>query len=182
MNFGYIRVSSVDQNLERQLDDIELDKVFTDKCSGGTRNRPALIECLKHCREGDKLYIHSIDRLARDLCDLQNIVKELNNSGIIVRFEKEELTFSPNSMDIVATLTLQLMGSFAEFERAMIRERQREGIAIAKKAGRVAGRKPKLTPVQVEEVRVMLANGVAKSAIARQFEVSRPTLDRALAH
>ena len=177
---GYVRVSSVDQNEAMQLADIELDKVFTDKCSGATRKRPALIECLEWCRAGDTLHVHSIDRLARDLADLQNIVKQLIDNGVSVVFEKEGLTFSADTSNPMNTLMLQMMGAFAQFERSMIKERQREGILAAKKAGKQIGAKPKLTPEQVKDIKALIAEGQTKIGVADKYGVSRPTLDKAL--
>ena len=135
-NIGYIRVSTVDQNAERQLDGVELDKTFTDRCSGKDTRRPQLTACLEFLREGDTLHVHSIDRLARNLQDLQSIVQELNTRKITVTFHKERLTFSGTEDDPFQRLQLQVLGAVAQFERSMIRERQREGIALAKAAGK----------------------------------------------
>jgi DNA invertase Pin-like site-specific DNA recombinase len=178
-DIGYKRVSSVDQNEARQLMDIKLDKVFTDKRSGKDRNRPALTDCLEWCREGDTLHVHSIDRLARNLVDLQSIVNSLIDKGVNVQFHKESLSFSgkPNPMN---KLMLQMMGAFAEFERSMIRERQKEGIQAAQKAGKQIGAKPKLTPEQVAEAKIRISEGESKSDIAKALNVSRPTLYKAL--
>ena len=135
-HFGYIRVSSLDQNEDRQLADLglNLDKTFTDKCSGKDMKRPELQKALEHVREGDTLHIHSIDRLARNLVDLQSIVEELTGRGVTVVFHKENLTFSGES-DAMHKLMFQMMGAFAEFERSMIRERQREGIEAGPRRG-----------------------------------------------
>jgi DNA invertase Pin-like site-specific DNA recombinase len=178
---GYVRVSSTDQNEARQLADIELNKVFTDKCSGGTRQRPALAECLEWCREGDTLHVHSIDRLARDLADLQAIVGELTAKGVAVVFVKENLTFSGDTSNPMNTLMLQMMGAFAQFERSMIKERQREGIAAARKAGKQIGAKPKLSADQIVEIKELLAAGETKKAVAEKFGITRPTLYKAIA-
>ena len=129
-NVGYIRVSSVDQNSDRQLSDTSLDVVFEDKCSGKDTQRPQLKACLRHLRSGDALHVHSIDRLARNLKDLQTLVEELTGRGVTIRFNKENLTFTGDA-NPMQKLMLQMMGAFAEFERSMIRERQREGIAAA---------------------------------------------------
>ena len=131
---GYIRVSTVDQNTERQLDGLKLDKVFTDKASGKDVNRPQLKAAREYVREGDRLVVHSLDRLARNLVDLKNIVSELTARDVTVQFVKENLTFT-NEDNAMSNLLLSVMGAFAEFERALIRERQREGIALAKKRG-----------------------------------------------
>ena len=178
---GYVRVSSTDQNEARQLASIQLDKVFNDQCSGATRNRPALSECLEWCRSGDTLHVHSIDRLARDLADLQAIVGELIAKGVSVVFEKENLTFSGDTSNPMSTLMLQMMGAFAQFERSMIKERQREGIAAAKKAGKQIGAKAKLSAAQIIEIKALLAAGETKKAVAEKFGITRPTLYKAIA-
>lgn len=174
-HFGYVRVSSFDQNEERQLEGLELSKVFTDKCSGKDRNRPELQRALEHLREGDTLHIHSIDRLARNLVDLQQIVAELNSRGVVVVFHKENLTFSGES-DPMHKLMFQMMGAFAEFERSMIRERQREGIEAAKRKGKYKGRKAALTPEQCEEIKERHAQSEKVSHLALEYGVSRQTL------
>ena len=146
---GYVRVSTLDQNTERQLDGIKLDKVFTDKASGRDTKRPQLAAALEYVREGDTLIVHSLDRLARNVDDLRRIVRELNERGVSVEFVKNRLTFSGGA-DPTARLMLTMLGAFAEFERELIRERQREGIAIAKAKGVYKGRKRALTPEQVK--------------------------------
>ena len=135
---GYARVSTVDQVTERQLEVLNqygIDRLFEDKASGKDINRPALTEAIKYVRDGDTLVVHSLDRLARNLVDLLSLVEELTNRGVSVKFIKENLTFTKTESDPFSKLTLQMLGAFAQFERSLIRERQREGIAIAKKAG-----------------------------------------------
>ncbi|WP_067516815.1 recombinase family protein [Endozoicomonas ascidiicola] len=178
---GYIRVSSIDQNTARQLDGVELDASFEDHCSGKDTNRPQLKACLKHLRAGDRLHVHSIDRLARSLKDLQVLVEELTEQGISIQFHKENLTFTGDS-NPMHTLMFQMMGAFAEFERSMIRERQREGIAAARKQGKQIGAKPKLSAEQVEELKGRVAAGEHKKVLARAFGVSRQTLYNVLNH
>lgn len=178
---GYIRVSSVDQETARQLAGIELDKTYTDKASGSTTDkRKALAECLAYLRDGDTLHVHSIDRLARNLADLQNIVADLTRRGVTVRFEKECLTFSATADDAMQiamqTLMLQMLGAFAQFERAMIRERQREGIAAARAAGKHCGRPSALTSEQLASARARKAQGESVAAIAKDMGVSRATM------
>ena len=172
---GYLRVSTVDQNTERQLDGIALDKVFTDKASGKDTNRPELTRALEYVREGDTLVVHSMDRLARNLEDLRRIVRELTGRGVRVEFVKESLTFTGED-SAMNTLLLSMLGAVAEFERSMILERQREGIAIAKAAGKYKGRKAALTAAQAEELRQRLAAGEGVSALAREFGVTRQTI------
>jgi DNA invertase Pin-like site-specific DNA recombinase len=176
---GYIRVSSVDQNTERQLDGQELDKTFTDKASGKDTNRPQLKAALDYIREGDVLVVHSMDRLARSLDDLRRMVLDLTTRGVHVQFVKENMTFTGEDAPM-SHLLLSLLGAVAEFERSMIRERQREGIAIAKKAGVYKGRKPSLTAEQVQKIRTRVNAGEQKSRLALEFKVSRQTLYSAI--
>jgi DNA invertase Pin-like site-specific DNA recombinase len=173
---GYIRVSSVDQNTERQLDGVELDKKFTDKASGKDTKRPQLQAALEYLRDGDVLIVHSMDRLARNLDDLRKLVTDLTGRGVSVHFVKESLDFTPDKESPMAKLLLSVMGAFAEFERALLKERQREGIAIAKAKGVYKGRKPSLNAGQVEELRQRIAAGEKKAVIARDFNISRETL------
>jgi DNA invertase Pin-like site-specific DNA recombinase len=172
---GYVRVSSVDQNTDRQLDGLTLDKIFTDKASGKSTDRPALTECLKYIRTGDTLVVHSMDRLARNLDDLRSIVKTLTDQNIKVEFVKESLVFTGEDSPM-STLLLSVIGAFAEFKRSLIKERQKEGIAIAKKAGKYKGRKPAFTAEQIEEIKKQIEAGVPKAKIARDYGVTRQTL------
>ncbi|CAM3687478.1 DNA invertase Pin-like site-specific DNA recombinase [Deinococcus saxicola] len=172
---GYTRVSSEDQNTVRQLDGLKFDKVFTDKVSGGNANRPQLTALLGHAREGDTVVVHSMDRLARNLDDLRALVNGLTGKGVRVEFVKEGLTFTGDD-SAMSKLLLSVMGAFAEFERALIRERQREGITAAKKAGVYKGRKKTLTAVQVEDLRQRTERGESKASIARDFGISRETV------
>src|SRR5690554_4057249 len=118
-NVGYVRVSTFDQNTARQLDGVLLDRVFSEKASAKNTARPVLDECLAYLREGDTLHAHSIDRLARNLHDLERIVNLLTCKGVSVKFHKENLLFSSSS-DAISRLLLQVMGAFAEFERELI--------------------------------------------------------------
>lgn len=179
MIVGYIRVSTAEQNTDRQLDGIELEKTFTDKASGKSTDRPALQECLSFVREGDILMVHSMDRLARNLDDLRRIVKELTSKGIKVQFVKENLIFSGEDSPM-SNLLLSIMGAFAEFERSLIRERQMEGISKAKARGayRKNGRPKALSTEQVEEAKRLIELKVPKSEIARKFGVDRSVLYR----
>ncbi len=110
-NVGYVRVSSIAQNLDRQLNGIELDKVFTEKASAKDAKRPILKECMGYLREGDTLHVHSIDRLARNLVDLQNIIQELNSKNVSIQFHKENLLFTGND-NAMSKLMLNMMGAF----------------------------------------------------------------------
>jgi DNA invertase Pin-like site-specific DNA recombinase len=178
---GYIRVSSADQNTARQLDGIGLDRVFTDHASGKDTDRPQLSAALAYIREGDTLIVHSIDRLARNTKQLLEIVETLNTRGITVEFIKNNLTFSAGANDHTAKLMMTMLAAFADFERSMIRERQREGIAIAKGIkDKYKGRAPKLKPDQIADLRARIAAGEPKAQVARALAISRPTLDRYL--
>ncbi|WP_373863537.1 recombinase family protein [Nocardia vermiculata] len=178
-----MRVSTEDQNtarqfdgLDKELDGLGLDKVFTDHASGKDTNRPELRACLDYLREGDDLVVYSMDRLARSLVDLRRTVDELTGRGVTVRFIRENLTFTSDESDPCAMLMLSVMGAVAEFERAIILERQREGIAVAKRAGKYKGRKPALSPEQAAAVVARMDAGESPSALAREFEVSRKTI------
>jgi DNA invertase Pin-like site-specific DNA recombinase len=173
---GYVRVSTLEQNTERQLDGLTLDRIFTDHASGKDTSRPELQACLDYVREGDTLVVHSMDRLARSLVDLRQTVDALTSRGVAVRFAKEGLTFTADGSDPCAVLMLSVMGAVAEFERAMILERQREGIAIAKRAGKYKGRKPALTDAQAAAVRERLAAGESATELAAEFGVARATV------
>jgi DNA invertase Pin-like site-specific DNA recombinase len=173
---GYTRVSSADQNNARQLDGLKLDRVFADKASGKDTNPPQLEAALGFVREGDTLVVHSMDRLARNLADLKTIVLELTRRGVAVRFVKESLTFTGED-NAMSNLLLNVMGAFAEFERSLIKERQREGIAIAKAKGDVyRGRMPSLTAEEAEALRSRIAAGESKAGLAREFGISRATV------
>ena len=172
---GYIRVSSFDQNPERQLEQIAVDRLFTDKVSGKDTRRPELERLLAFVREGDTVVVHSMDRLARNLDDLRHIVQKLTKRGVRIEFVKENLTFTGEDSPM-ANLMLSVMGAFAEFERALIRERQREGIALAKQRGVYRGRKKALSADQVAELRRRADAGEQKAKLAREFGISRETL------
>jgi len=178
-NVGYIRVSSVGQKTDRQLDGVFLDKIFEDKITGASLKRPALMACLEYIREGDTLHIHSMDRLARNLADLQTIVEDLTGRDIVVKFHKEGLEFTGQDSPM-SKLLMQMMGAVAEFERSMIRERQAEGIKQALKKGVKFGRQPKLTPAQRREICALVDAGWEKKAVAERFGISRPTLYKIL--
>lgn len=173
---GYIRVSSVDQNTERQLDGLTLDKTFTDKASGKDTKRPELQRALEFLREGDTLVVHSMDRLARNLDDLRKIVIGLTKKGVKVQFVKESLTFTGDD-NPMANLLLNLLGAVSEFERELIKERQREGIAIAKAKGNVyKGRKPSLSADRATDLCKRANAGENKAKLAREFGISRAAL------
>jgi DNA invertase Pin-like site-specific DNA recombinase len=173
---GYVRVSSLDQNTERQLEGIETDKLFTDKASGKDTKRPQLQAALDYVREGDVLVVHSMDRLARNTEDLLRMVRELKERHVSVQFVKEGITFSGTTENPMDQLMMTLLGGVATFERTLILERQREGIALAKAKGVYTGRKPSLNAEQVITLRERAASGEAKATIARDLGISRETL------
>lgn len=172
---GYIRVSSLDQNEERQLEGIEVAKTFTDKASGKDTKRPQLEILMSFVRTGDTVIVHSMDRLARNLDDLRRIVQTLTGKGVCIEFVKEHLSFTGEDSPM-ANLMLSVMGAFAEFERALIHERQREGIALAKKRGAYRGRKKSFSEAEVSQLRQRLTTGISKAQVAREFGISRQTL------
>lgn len=172
---GYVRVSSFDQNPERQLEAVQADRVFTDKASGKDTHRPQLDTLLAFVREGDTVVVHGMDRLARNLDDLRRLVQKLTKRGVRIEFVKEGLTFTGEDSPM-ANLMLSVMGAFAEFERALIRERQREGIALAKQRGAYRGRKKSLNSEQIAELKRRVAAGEQKALIARHFGISRETV------
>jgi len=178
MRVGYRRVSTVEQNLDRQ-DLGAVERVFEDKASGKDADREQLQEMISFVREGDEVVVYSIDRLARDLRDLQSIITQLNDKGVAIEFLSERLVFSGNSDDAFAKLQLQMMGAFAEFERNIIRKRQAEGIAKAKQRGVYENRKRKR---KVSDKRIMdlKQEGLNNTEIAEYLGVTRMTVYRAL--
>jgi DNA invertase Pin-like site-specific DNA recombinase len=171
---GYVRVSTADQNTARQ-DGLDVERVYADHATGKDTDRPKLEELLDFVRDGDTVIVHSMDRLARNLDDLRRLVRTLTAKGVRVEFVKEQLTFTGDDSPM-STLLLSVMGAFAEFERALILERQREGIAAAKSRGVYTGRKPALSDQQANELRARAAAGESKVALARDFGVSRQTV------
>jgi DNA invertase Pin-like site-specific DNA recombinase len=177
---GYVRVSTFDQNPERQLENIELDKKFIDRASAVSRNRPQLKMMMEFVREDDIVIIHSMDRLARNLRDLKDIVDELVSQKVQVHFIKENLKFS-GSNDSISNLILCMMGAFAEFEYAFIKERQLEGIELAKRKGRYKGRKRALDEAKLILLKEAMRTRKSKSQIARELGVCNFTLYKYLA-
>lgn len=165
----------MDQNLTRQLDGVALDRMFTEKLSGKDRHRPELESMINFVREGDVVLVHSMDRLARNLDDLRSTVRLLTGKGVRVEFIKEKLAFTGDD-SAMATLLLSVMGAFADFERSLIRDRQLEGIALAKKRGVYRGRKRSLSEDQIAQLAERAAAGAAKATLARDFGVSRQTV------
>lgn len=173
---GYRRVSSIEQNLDRQ-ELIGCDKVFEEKISGASKERKALKDMIDWVREGDEVLVWSIDRLARDLRDLQDIISTLNNKGVSISFISEGLSFSADKNDALAKLQLQMMGAFSEFERSIIRKRQAEGIAKAKEKGVYKGRK---ATIDAREIMSLKGQGLGASAIAKQLGIGRASVYRVI--
>lgn len=175
---AYVRVSTVDQNTGRQLEGLVADKIFTDHKSGKNTDRPALQEALAYVREGDTLVCFSMDRLARNVQDLLRIVSDLNKQGVFVEFTKERLTFSGEGDSPMSQLMLTVMAAIAQFERQMLLERQREGVALAKKAGKYRGRMPAIRSDngKLAEMERLRASGVGIAETARTLGVSRQTV------
>ena len=180
---GYARVSTSDQNLARQLAVLgEVDRMFEEKLSGALRAGPiALADMIGYAREGDTVVVSSMDRLARSVVDLNQIVGELTAKGVAVEFINERVTFSPGSSDPFAEFQLNIMASFAQLERAITRERQAEGIRAAKARGVYHGRSRRLTTEQLAVAREFIAAGVSKAEVARRLSIDRSTLYRTLA-
>lgn len=173
---GYIRVSSGDQRPDRQLEGVAVDKLFQDRLTGSVRERPGLAACLSYLREGDALHVHSIDRLARNLLHLQQVLEELTGRGISVVFHKENLSFSSETAEPLQRLLFQLLGAFAEFERTLIRERQREGIAAAKARGQHLGRPRRVSATLLQEIRDKLDAGITPAEVAKTYGLPRTTV------
>ena len=172
---GYVRVSGLDQNPDRQLEAVSVARTFTDKASGRDTRRPELDRLLAFVREGDTVVVHSMDRLARNLDDLRRVVQGLTGRGVRIEFVKEGLTFTGEDSPM-ANLMLSVMGAVAEFERALLRERQREGITLAKQRGAYRGRKRALNPEQIVEMKRRVAAGEQKARVARDMGICRETV------
>jgi len=180
MNFCYIRVSDKDQNLARQeqLDGLDCDKVYAEKISGKNKDRPELQKMLSYIRTGDTVKVHSIDRLARSTADLLSIVSEIIDKGCTISFHKENLTFNgSDKKDPFKDLMLTMLGAIAEFERNIMLERQREGIAIAKSKGVYKGRKESISSEIKAELKERF-DAANKAELAREFGISRGHLYR----
>lgn len=176
---AYARVSSQDQNLDRQLEmfkSIKPDRIFTDKASGKNMDRPGFQEMLSYVREGDHLYVASMDRLARNLKDLLEVSEQLQKKGVAIHFLKENLSLVPSGdQSPVSKLLLSMMGAVAEFERSLIRERQAEGIALAKTRGVYKGRTP-ISPELISQAKAKIAMGIPISRVAKNLRIGRTTI------
>ncbi|ENF8748120.1 recombinase family protein [Vibrio fluvialis] len=173
---GYVRVSTVQQNTVRQLDGVELDKLFVDKCSGSTTDRVELQRLKEYVREGDTVVVHDISRLARDMKDLLGLIEFFNSKLVAVQFIKENMVFSAEKNNPMNELLLNLLGSVYQFERQMLLERQAEGITKAKAAGKYKGR---TATVDKQAIIDCLENGLSIRKTALKLGVGVSTVQRA---
>lgn len=184
MRIGYVRGSSLDQNPDRQLEELKVqgvEKIFMDKVSGKNTERPELQNMLSFIREGDVLIVHSLDRLARNLGDLLTMVEELTNRGISIHFISEKLDFEAGKdASPMSKLLLSMVGAFAEFERSMIKRRQMEGIALAKERGAYTGRQRTVSDETLQKVKEMVEQGIPLAKAAEKNHISRSTVYRYL--
>lgn len=176
---GCARVSSVEQNLDRQLVQLKaenVETVFVDKISGKDLDRPGFSSMMEYVNEGDTLVICSMDRLARSLMDLLNVTRTLQAKGVTVRFLKEKLELSSSGeTSAISKFLMAMMGAVAEFERSLIRERQQQGIALAKARGVYKGRKP-IDDERLAEAKRRIASGIPKTKVAKELKIGRTTL------
>ena len=176
-NIAYVRVSTVEQNEARQreaLEKYEIDRWFVEKASGKDTNRPKLQEMLEYVREDDTVYVEEFSRLGRSTADLLSIVQRIENAGAKFISTKENFDTSTPA----GRLQMTMMAAIAEFERAMILERQREGIAIAKREGKYKGRKAVSVPNIGEYYQRYMSRQGTKASIAKELGISRTTLDK----
>lgn len=178
MIFNYIRVSTELQNTDRQLLNIACDREYMDKLSGKDMNRPQLQAMLDNIRSGDLIQVHSMDRLARNVKDLLSIIETIVSKGAIIKFMKENLTFSNNEKaDPFQKLMLTMLGAISEFERNLILERQREGIAIAKQKGKYKGTTKKLNDEDIANIKDLAANNkMTMVDIAKKYNITRQSV------
>ena len=174
MEVGYMRVSSIDQCLDRQLDGVKLDRVYEEKVSGKDRERPQLKECISFLRQGDTLHIHSMDRLSRNLKDLLNIVSELVDKNVAVTFKTENLTFAGKG-NPMGYLMLSVFGAVNQFEIANLKIRQKEGVAKAKARGQQFGRKS-LSKKKIKEINDRLGAKQKVSEISVDMNIGQSTI------
>lgn len=176
---GYARVSSNDQNLERQLEALKvlgIIRIYTDKTSGKNTDRPGFLQMMDYVREGDHVYVCSMDRLARSLKDLLEVNERFQKKGVAIHYLKENITIDPNgNLSPISKLLLSMMGAVAEFERALIRERQAEGIALAKKRGVYKGRAP-IDAEIIAKVKEKIALGIPITKVAKELGIGRTTI------
>lgn len=177
MRIAYIRVSTIEQNEQRQIEAMQrydIEKWFIEKISAKDTNRPKLKEMLDFARIGDTIHIHDFSRLARSTKDLLDIVEQLDQKGVHLVSNKENIDTSTPT----GRLLLTMVGAINEFERTNLLERQKEGIAIAKRNGKYKGGKCKNIPNFAEWYARYKAREFTKTALAKELNISRPTLDK----
>jgi len=173
MIFNYLRVSTIDQNTERQLLNVYCDREYIDKASGKDMERKNFKLMMDNLREGDLVNVHSLDRVGRNTADILELVKQIKAMGCSIKFHKENLTFDGTKSDLYSDLMLTILAAFSQFERNIILERQREGIAVAKAKGVYKGRKAKLSSEQIKLMKADFDAGIAKTKIAEKYGVTR---------
>lgn len=179
MNIGYVRVSTAEQNEQRQIEGLQkynIEKWYMEKISAKDTNRPKLNEMLEFARENDTIYIHDFSRIARSTKDLLAIIEFLNNKGVHLVSNKENIDTSTPTGKLLVTM----IGAINEFERQNMLERQREGIAIAKREGKFKGRKEINIDADTFDTQYnrYLKREISKTDLARILNISRPTLDK----
>lgn len=177
MKIAYVRVSTVEQNEARQIEALKkygIDKWFTEKVSAKDTNRPQLQTMLEFAREGDTVYIHDFSRLARSTSDLLKMVELLQAKGVHLVSNKESIDTSTPT----GKLMLTMLGAIYEFERTNLLERQREGVAIAKTQGKYKGRKEIKIDDFGAQYQRYLNRELSKVQLAKELNISRPTLDK----
>jgi len=182
MQFNYIRVSTLDQNIARQLVGVPCDREYMEKVSGKDTNRPQLQAMLDNLREGDHINVHELSRLARNTKDLLEIVERILSCGASIKFHKEGLLFeSGKDADPFQKLMLTMLAAISTFERDLMLERQREGIAIAKAQGKYKGKQSRFTSEELADIKERFATSINKAALARELGVTRQYLYKLVA-
>lgn len=182
MLFHYARVSTTDQNLDRQIQEVKCDRLYCDKQSGKNVNREQLQAMLSNIREGDEITCLSMDRLSRSLADLIKLVEEITSKGAKIIFQKENMAFTPNKKDPFQNLMLSMLGAINQFYRENLLEIQREGIRCAKIAGKYSKeRKKKLSAEQIKEIQNRMNDRKTNAtALAKEYGISRGLLYQVL--
>lgn len=173
MEFCYKRVSTADQNLDRQLQGINCDREYVEKVSAKDLNRPQLQALLQNIRSGDTVHVHELSRLGRSVRDLLEIVEQIVNAGGTIKFHKEGLEFKGGKDSPFQSLLLNLLSSIAQFERDLLLERQREGIAVAKKKGKYRGKQSKFTDKDIARIKSEFEQASNKNKLAERLGISR---------
>lgn len=176
MHFCYKRVSTTDQNLDRQLVEVECDREYVEKVSAKDTNRPQLQAMLQNLRVDDVVHVHELSRLGRSVKDLLELVEQITAAGATVKFHKENLEFKGRDKDPFQALMLNLLSSIAQFERELLLSRQREGIAIAKAKGKYKGKQSKFTAADIERIKAEFDETDNKSKLAERYGITRAYL------